>query len=112
MRFRGILKDTLVASTGAAVLAVLIATVLGRPAAGAGLAAGLVIGAFNAHLVAGSLDREIPFVASAVLRMALLSAVAIGIALVLDAPIWSVLIGVAGAQFVMVATSIRRGVRA
>jgi len=44
--------------------------------------------------------------------MALLSAFAIWIAIIIGAPIWSVLIGVGAAQGVMVAASIRRGVSA
>ena len=112
MRFRGILKDTVIASLAAALIAVAAGAALGRIAVGIGLAAGLVVGAFNGHLVAGALDRQIPFVAAAVVRMALLSAIAIGIALIIGAPIWSVLIGVGAAQGVMVAASIRRGVSA
>jgi hypothetical protein len=112
VRFGGILKETVAASAAAAAAAIAAAAGLGHLSLGIGLAAGLLIGAFNGHLVAGALVREIPFVAAAVLRMALLSAVAIAVALLLGGPIWSVLIGIAGAQVVMVATSIRQGVRA
>jgi hypothetical protein len=108
----GILRDTVAASAAVAALALVLATVLGRPAIGAGLAAGLLIGAFNGHLVAAGLAREVPFVVAAVLRMVLLGALGIGVALLLGGPMWSVLIGVATAQVVMVAASIRLAVRA
>jgi hypothetical protein len=46
------------------------------------------------------------------IRLAALSAMAIGAALVFGSAPWSVLIGVAGAQVVMVAMSVRQGLRA
>jgi hypothetical protein len=46
------------------------------------------------------------------MRLAALSAMAIGAALVFGSAPWSVLIGVAGAQVVMVAMSVRQGLRA
>jgi hypothetical protein len=46
------------------------------------------------------------------LRLAALSAVAVGAALLLQTSAWTVLIGVGAAQLVMVATSVRQGLRA
>ena len=112
MRFRGILRDTLVASAALAAITIPISAILGQLSTGAGLAAGLLLGAVNGPLVAAGLVRDIPFVVGTVLRLGLLSAVGIAAAVLLGGSIWSVLLGVGFAQVVMVATSIRQGVRA
>lgn len=106
------LRDTVAVSAVMAVLALAGAGTLGRLTVGIGLAAGLVVGSFNGHLVAALLGRETPFVAASLGRMALVSAVAILTALVLGAPAWSALIGVAAAQAVMVTAAVRQGLRA
>ena len=111
MRFGGILRDTVVASAAAAVVAVVAATILGHLVIGLGLAAGLLIGAFNARAVAGVLERRVPFVAGTLIRLVFFSLTAIGAAMLLRADAWSVLLGVAAAQGVMVAASIRQGLR-
>jgi hypothetical protein len=95
-----------------AVITVLIAGVAGHLSIGVGLGAGLVIGSFNGRLVAGTLEMGAPFVASSVLRMALVSATAILAALLLGIAAWAVLIGVGAAQLVMVAAGVRQGLRA
>ena len=58
------------------------------------------------------LDRDSPFVFGSLMRLAALSALAIVVALVFGSAPWSVLIGVAAAQVVMVAMSVRQGLRA
>ena len=109
MKFAGILRDTVVASAALSALAVLAASVFGHVWVGVGVAAGLLIGAFNAYAVAGVLERRVPFVAGTVVRLIFFSGTAILTAMLLRADAWSVLLGVAAAQLVMVATSIRRG---
>ena len=112
MRFGGILKETVAASAAAAVIAILAGAVLGHFSTGAGLAAGLLIGSLNGHALAALMTRGTPFLASTIVRLAAFSAVAIGVAILLHSDAWAVLLGVAAAQGVLVAASIRRGLRA
>ncbi|OLC05168.1 MAG: hypothetical protein AUI15_00065 [Actinobacteria bacterium 13_2_20CM_2_66_6] len=69
MRFGGILRETVIACAAAAAIAVVAGIALGHVSTGLGLAAGLVIGGFNAHAVAGVLQRRMPFVAGTVGRL-------------------------------------------
>ena len=105
-------RETVVASAALAVVTVLIASIAGHESLGLGLGAGLLIGSFNGRLVAGTLDMGAPFVPSSLVRMAAVSAIAILAALLLGIAIWAVLIGVAAAQLIMVAASVREGLRA
>jgi hypothetical protein len=107
----GIQRDTMLACAGAAVLAVGGAAVAGQLAVGVGLAAGLVIGAFNAYAVAGVLERRVPFVAGTLIRLVFFSVSALAAALLIGSEAWSVLLGVGAAQLVMVAASVRRAVQ-
>ena len=110
MRFGGILKVTVVASAAAAAIAVVVAVALGHFATGLGLAAGLLIGAFNAHAVASVLDRNVPFVAGTLIRLVFFSITALLVAMLLRSDAWAVVLGVAAAQLVMAATAARRGI--
>ncbi len=112
MRFGGILKEAVAASAVAAVVAILAGVVLGHLSIGAGFAAGLLIGSLNGHALAALMARETPFFASTIVRLAAFSAVAIAVAILLRSDAWAVLLGVAAAQGVLVAASIRRGLRA
>ena len=112
MRSGGILKDTVVASAAAAAVAIVAGIVLGQLSTGAGLAAGLLIGSLNGHALAALMSRGAPFVASTIVRLAAISAVAIAVAILLRSEIWAVLLGVGAAQGILVAASIRRGLRA
>jgi len=112
VRFGGILKETVAASVAAAAVAILAGAVLGHLSTGAGLAAGLLIGSLNGHALAALMARGTPFVASTVVRLAAFSAVAIAVAILLRGDVWAVLLGVAAAQGMLVAASIRRGLRA
>jgi len=112
VRFGGILKETVAASAAAAVVAILAGAALGHFSTGAGLGAGLLIGSLNGHALAALMARGAPFVASTIVRLAAFSAVAIAVAILLRSDTWAVLIGVAAAQGVLVAASIRRGLRA
>ena len=106
------LRETAAASAVFAACAVLLAGALGHLSIGIGLGAGLLIGSFNGHLVAGLLQRQAPFVAASVARLALVSALAILVAMLLGSAAWSVLIGVGAAQAVMAGTAVRQGLRA
>ena len=112
MRFGGILKETVAASAAAAAVAILAGAALGHLSTGAGLAAGLLIGSLNGHALAALMARGTPFVASTIVRLSAFSAVAIAAAILLRSDVWAVLLGVAAAQGMLVAASIRRGLRA
>jgi len=109
VRFGGILRETVIACAAAAAIAVVAGIALGHVSTGLGLAAGLVIGGFNAHAVAGVLQRRMPFVAGTVGRLVFFSVTAVLAALLLRSDAWAVLLGVGAAQVVMVATSVRQG---
>jgi hypothetical protein len=108
----GVVRATVVASAALAAVTVLIASVGGHLSVGLGLGAGLLIGSLNGRLVAGTLDMGAPFVAMSLVRMAVVSALAILAAVLLGISPWAVLIGVGAAQLVMVAAGIRQGLRA
>ena len=111
MKVGGVVRETVVASAALATVTVLLASVLGYLWLGVGLGAGLVVGSFNGRLVAGTLDMGTPFVASSLVRLAVLSAIAVLAALLLGTAVWAVLIGVGAAQLIMVGASIRQGLR-
>jgi hypothetical protein len=106
------LRETVAASAALALLIVLVAGILGHFSTGFGLGAGLVVGSFNGHFVARTLEGGAPFVGTSLLRMAAISAIAILAAVLLGVAAWTVLIGVGVAQFVLVAAGIRQGLRA
>jgi hypothetical protein len=105
------LRETVAASAVIAAISVIGFAIGGQMPLGIGLGVGLLIGSLNGHLIAMLLVREAPFVAASVGRMALVSAVAVLAALMLGSTPWSVLIGVAVAQAVMVAAAVRQGLR-
>ena len=72
----------------------------------------MLIGSLNGHALAALMSRGTPFVASTIVRLAAISAVAIAVAILLRSDIWAVLLGVGAAQGILVAASIRRGLRA
>ncbi len=111
MKFGAMVRDTVFASAALATMIVLVAGAAGNLSLGIGLGAGLIIGSFNGRLVAGTLEMGAPFVASSVVRMAAVSAVAILAALLLGIAPWAVLIGVGAAQLIMVAAGVRQGLR-
>jgi hypothetical protein len=112
MKLGSVVRDTVVASAALATIIVLVAGAAGHFLLGLGVGAGLVIGSFNGHLVAGTLGTGAPFVASSLVRMAVVSAIAILAAVLLGTAVWTVLIGVGAAQLIMVAAGVRQGLRA
>jgi hypothetical protein len=107
-----VLRDSTVVSVALAALSVAGGLITAHPVAGFGMGAGLLIGSFNGRLVVATLEHRVPFALASVARLVLLSAIAIGLATLLGPSAWSVLIGVAAAQLVMVGTAIRQGLRA
>ena len=106
------LRDTVIASAILAVLVVSMSAALGQPAIGVGLAAGLLLGSANGFAIAGLLGQSAPFLAGSMLRLVVFSALGLLLAIVLGVSAWPVMLGVGGAQLVMVAAGVRQGLRA
>ena len=107
-----IVRDTVTVSVALASIAFLAGFVVNQRSIGLGLAVGLVLGASNGELIQRVIDSRSPFLVSSILRMFGLSAVAILVAFVVGASPIALLLGVSGAQFVMVGAAVRRGLRA
>lgn len=71
---------------------------------GVGLGSGLVAGSLNPLLAKRAVGSALPFQATSLMRLALLSALAIGAGFVLGVP-YAPVFGVAAAQFVLVIAS-------
>jgi hypothetical protein len=95
-----------------AAIALFAGFLLGRPPEGTGLAAGLLIGSLNGELLRRAVVSHAPFVASSVIRLALISSAAILVAIAVGASTVALLLGVAAAQLVMVTLAVRQGLRA
>jgi hypothetical protein len=106
------LRETVIASAILALVAATVAGFLGQISIGLGLATGLLLGSANGYAINVLLGHEAPFLAASVLRLATLSALGLLLALTLGISAWPVMIGVAGAQLVMVGTGVRQGLRA
>ena len=107
----GILRETAVGCAIVALAAALVAGVAGHAAPGIGIAIGLLLGSINGYLIVAMLDLNSPFLFVSLMRLAMLSAVAVGAALVLQSPPWAVVFGVGAAQVIMVAAGVRQGLR-
>jgi hypothetical protein len=107
----GIVRATWIASVALASMAFLAGFVVNQRSIGLGLALGFVVGAANGELIQRVIDSRAPFLVASVVRMAGVSAVAILVALLVGASPVAVLLGVAAAQFVMVAAAVRQGLR-
>ena len=111
MKGLGIVRNTVTVSVALASMAFLAGFVLDQRSIGLGIAVGLIIGASNGQLIQRVIDSRSPFLVSSILRMFGLSAVAILVAFVVGASPVALLLGVAGAQFVMVGAAVRQGIR-
>ncbi|HKC20751.1 MAG TPA: hypothetical protein VKE27_14105 [Candidatus Dormibacteraeota bacterium] len=112
MKDLGIVRATWTACVALASIAFVVAFVLDERSIGLGLALGLVVGAGNGELIRRVILRRAPFVIASVARMAAVSGLAFLVALLFGASPVAVLLGVAAAQFVMVAAAVREGLRA
>ena len=106
------LRNSVVASATLAVVATTVAALLGQAAIGVGLASGLVLGSANGYVIQAFLGRNTPFLAASMFRLATLSALGLLLAVVFGISAWPVMVGVAGAQLVMVGAGVRQGLRA
>ena len=106
------LRETVVASVALAAITAVAAVLLDQSLIGIGIAIGLILGSANGFLIARVYDPQGSFVGSSLARLSIFSALAIGLALLVGSAAWTVLIGIAAAQLVMVAAGIRQGLRA
>src|SRR5260370_24271686 len=90
---------------------VLVASGSGPASAGVGTALGLVMGSAYGYLIVALLARNSSFLSASLMRLASLTAVGFGGALLLQSSAWTVLLGMGAAQLVMVAAGVRRGLR-
>jgi hypothetical protein len=109
---KAMLRETVTASVALAAFAIAGGLLTGQASIAVGVAIGLVIGAFNGHLLMALIQRDVPFVGGSLVRMALLSGIGIMTAVIVGAAPWAVLLGIAGAQAVLAAAAVRQGLRA
>lgn len=107
----GLLRQTVVASTALAVVAVAAGSALGHLNAGLGLAAGLVVGSLNGYLIQGLMARGAPFVVASLLRIVLFSSIVLVAALAIRGDAWALALGIGLAQLVLVVGGVRAGLR-
>jgi hypothetical protein len=108
----GLLRETVIASSVIALVVTATAALLGHTSLGIGIAAGLILGSANGYAIDALLGRGAPFLAGSMLRLVTLSALALLVAMAFGISAWPVVIGVAGAQLVMVGAGVRQGMRA
>jgi hypothetical protein len=106
------LRESVIASAILALAVASVAVLLGQAVIGIGVAAGLMLGSANGFAIEALLGRGTPFVAASMLRLVTLSALGLLLAVLFGISAWPVMIGVAGAQIVMVAAGVRQGLRA
>lgn len=108
----GVPGRTAVVCSTAAVVAFLVLAYFGQPRAGLALGIGLALGGLNGLLAAGSADVLGSFRFFTLMRLGLLSAVAMAIGLLLEPSLaWVIVAGVASSQFVMSAIALRSVLR-
>lgn len=106
------LRESVIASAILALAVASVAVLLGQAVIGIGVAAGLMLGSANGFAIEALLGRGTPFVAASMLRLVTLSALGLLLAVLFGISAWPVMIGVAGAQLVMVGAGVRQGLRA
>jgi hypothetical protein len=112
VRAGSIQQETLIGSLVLAGGVFVGAGLAGYTLLGAGLGMGLVLGSLNAFIIKLTLDRGVPMLASGLLRMAMLTLLALIAARLVGTTVWPVVAGIAGAQLVMVGIGVRQGWRA
>ena len=105
-------RETLSISLALAVAVQLIAAPAGYESVGAPLALGLVVGSLNGFVIQVLLDRRAPILPTSILRLALLSLVALAVARLAGWSVWPLVAGIGIAQLVMVGVGVRQGLRA
>lgn len=97
-----------VACMVAAVLVVIGAAIAGRPAAGAALAIGMVIGAANGHIARWLLDIGVPFGVTSLARITTLTMIAVAVGAIFGfSRVFLVVLGLGIAQLIMAGSALR-----
>jgi hypothetical protein len=112
MRSGGLLKTTV---TACGVLAAAVAAgsaLSGHLSLGVGIAAGLLLGSLNGFLIQALIGRGTPMVAGSLLRLVMFSSIVLVAALMLGTAAWTLPLGIAIAQLVMVGAGVRQGLSA
>jgi hypothetical protein len=92
----------------AAVVSIVVASLAGRPSVGAVLAAGIVIGSANAHMVQRLVRLGVPLVATSLMRIMTLTAAAAAVGLLIGlSNIWLIVAGLGVAQLIMSGSALR-----
>jgi hypothetical protein len=112
MRSGGLLKTTVTACAALAAAVVAASALTGHLPLGAGIAAGLLLGSLNGHLIQALLGRGTPMVAGSLLRLVMFSSIVLVAALMLGTAAWTLPLGIGVAQLVMVGAGVRQGLRA
>ena len=108
MSSRNPVMTTVIACAAMAVGASVLALAVGHPRAGLALSAGLVLGSSNGYFAERALHSTIPFRATSLARMAVLSVAGLAIGLLLGMDVaWLPLIGIAAAQVVLALVAAR-----
>lgn len=108
MSTRNPVTTTAIACAVMALAVTVAALALGHPRAGMALAAGLLIGSGNGYFAERALWSGLPFRATSLVRLALLSVAgfAVGLLLGLDVA-WLPIMGIAAAQVILAAAAAR-----
>ncbi len=107
-----VLRVALVVCLGLACAAALVGPVSGHAWLGIGICAGLLIGAGNGYAVERLIRVGVPFVATSLLRIVVLTAAALAAALLLGfSRAWTVVLGVAVAQLILAASAAGQMIR-
>ena len=112
MTLGGLLRRMATACLVLAAASAVIGFAIGRPGPGIGMAAGILLGSLNGYLIQGLMSRGTPFAASGLFRILFFSSLVLVAAFTLRSSAWAFALGIGIAQLVMVAVSIRQGMRA
>ena len=108
MRLKGVTGRAVIGCLAAAVVALVALAVAGEVRAGAAVALGLALGSINGLLAQRALDAGVSVRLSSLPRLALLTVAAVGAGFLIGLSYaWLVILGVAGAQLVLVAVAAR-----
>jgi hypothetical protein len=108
----GMLRETVVASALLATAITVLAGLTGHLTFGLSVAAGLIVGSGNGYLVLLLINHGTPFVAGTLVRLTSITVLMLMASFVFGLSMWPAVFGLAAAQLVMVATSVRQGMRA
>ena len=106
------LRETVVASAVLAAAITLSAGLAGQLTFGLSVGAGLLLGSGNGYLFLALIKNGTPFVAGTMFRLISMTGLVLTASLVFGLTMWPAVLGLAAAQLVMVAASVRQGMRA